>query len=507
VGTTVFDVTAFGAVGDYDPTTGTGTDCTAAFRAAWAAARAHARRLNSDGWLGGGVGVYVPAGFYRVDVTTDLLHGGDETTPVRGLDIYGDGAHTSIVYLTGSAFFLNNDNNLGFFKFRSIGFVGVTGNERLMRMFSKGSAQAVDRLDVFTQNLAQLYDISGGATADSCSHVLCNDIQSPSTTLPFISLDNPQSIQHTFLACHAATYSLFFDVKGGGGINWYGGAIHVYPSAQHFIKIEGKLPDRTNVGVDVMNGNFSFTGLHFECEYPAGVLKSSAQAQMVFRDCDLMIMVDKAEEPRDPIGFELIEQGMLTFDHCSLALKIAITSTATTSGTEPFVQVNDCMLFRAPEDLIVLRPGVAKSGGKGKAKFTNCRGLRHSLTETFADISSADCYVNYDTGFDRHARTPNVVCLQASPENGHGLPDATGVSFSVAGGRAFVYMIKIINRAATAQVFAVKGPSGAVLAVSKPGHKYSTVMCDAEIGAPEKLSVVNLTNHSFADGYVLVFYI
>src|SRR5205085_10761815 len=143
------------------------------------------------------VGIYVPAGDYLVDLTTDVL--GDATQATRGTDIFGDGAQQSVVYLKGSAFFIKNANTLGFFKIRSIAFVGLTGEERLMSLSSDwpiGKGQSVDRYEVHTVGLAQLYDITGRTTADCCSHILCRDTQSRVTTLPFISINNSQSIQH-----------------------------------------------------------------------------------------------------------------------------------------------------------------------------------------------------------------------------------------------------------------------------------------------------------------------
>jgi hypothetical protein len=501
-----FDVTTFGAVGDYDPQTGTGRDSTAAFRAAWAAALTYTQRYRfAVGWFTS-VGIYVPAGSYYVDLTTDVLQGKWPTPPTRGTDIFGDGSQQSIVYLKGSAFFINNANTLGFFKIRSIGFIGITGHERLMSLWCGGTvdttkdnpgsnAQAVDRYEVHTEGLAQLYDIGGETNADSFSHILCTDIQSPVSTLPFMSIDNPQSIQHNFVACHAQVYKPYFHIKRGGNINWYGGAVHIYETADAFLRMDG---------IDmIMGGVLSFTGIHFECEHPAGVLRLSAEARVAFRDCDLMVM---EKETPESIGFEVIGRGMLTIDSCSLNFRIAVTSNENTyaPAEAPFVQVSDCMLYRPSEELVVIRPALLNSGGKGKVKFSNCRGMSPNPPD---DMWVGDCYINYDTGFDRHARTPNVSCLQVSPENGHGLPDGTPHSFTVAGGRAFVYMIKIVNRAATPQVFAVKTPSGTLLATSKPGHKYSTTMCDLEITPYEKLSVINLTDKHFADGYVLVFYI
>jgi hypothetical protein len=501
-----FDVTAFGAVGDYDVIAGTGTDCTAAFRAAWAAALDHARRFVNDvylNWLTT-VGIYVPAGRYYVDLSDDLLEGRSTAQPVRGSNISGDGSHQSIVYLKGGAFFINNANTLGFFRIQSIGFVGLTGHERLMSMWSGtdpktgqymgGNAQSVDRYDVHTHGLAQLYDIAGDANADCCSHVLCRDVQSTQSALPFISLNNLQSVQHTFVACHAEVRTTYFHVIAGGNINWYGGAIHIYKSGDAVLKIEG-------VG-STFGGMFSFTGVHFECEHPAGVLRSTSEDRIAFRDCDLMVM---EREQADSVGFEL-QRGILTIDRCSLNLRIAVSSAEDTyrSQEAPFVQVSDCMLYKPSEELVVIRPPLINTGGKGKVKFTNCRGMSADPVNV---LWHGDCYINYDTGFDTHARTPNVICLQASPENGRGLPDGTARSFAIAGGRAFIYMIKIVNRSATPQAFAVKAPSGAILATSRPGHKYSTAMCDLEITPSEKLSVANLTDKHFADGYILVFYI
>lgn len=94
IGSTV-SVKAFGAKGDFNPSTKTGTDDTAAFKAAIAAAIS-----------GGYRNVYVPAGHYLI--TDELNIGGDSFTSgegtrdywrgiTQGVHIYGDGPYSTIL--------------------------------------------------------------------------------------------------------------------------------------------------------------------------------------------------------------------------------------------------------------------------------------------------------------------------------------------------------------------------------------------------------------------------
>lgn len=497
----LFNVRDFGAVGDYDPVAKTFTDDTAAFRKAWAAALEAAKLTGvaGPGWKGQALGIYVPAGFYHIDLSDDVLSGVTGMA-ISGLDIHGDGPHNSIVYLDGGAFFVNNDNMFGFFKFRSIGFVGLTGEERLMHMCSDGTAQEVNRVDVYTWNLAQLYKIDGSAKADYCSHILCDDNHF-SRTIAFIEIDNPQSVQHTFSACHASTYFTYLRVRGGGNIFWYGGGVLVFGS-EKFIRLE----DSGGKGIGTENGLFAFNGMHTELHGDGGMLYCNAVARVVFRDCDFMV-----HDHPDQIGFQLDELGSLTFDHCGLDIKIQVNSGEATYARPDaaFVCVKDCYLSRGPESLFQTAPSVLNNvGGRGKAKFTNCRVTSLTGTEPQIDLTVGDCYINYDIGFDHHTRTPNVVCLQGSSNNGRGLPNATPYMFNIAEASVFIYMIKIVNRNATPQRFIVTGPAiFTPLAVSTPSERYSTTNCDLELKSSERLMIVNATDDNYADGYVLVFYI
>jgi hypothetical protein len=497
----VFNVRDFGAVGDYDPVTHKFTDDTAAFQRTWAAALANAKRLNigeGRGWSGQALGIYVPPGFYHVNVSDDVLVGTNDA--VRGLDIYGDGPQNSVIYLDGDQHFLNNRNAFGFFKFRSIGFVGVTGQERLMRMCSIGTAQAVDRYDVFTYNLGQLYFLEGTTNDDYCSHVLCNDHHF-STTLAFIEIANPQSVQHTFLACHALTYSTYLLVHGGGNVFWYGGGVLVF-GADKFIRLD----DPSGKGIGTENALFSFNGMHTEFHGTSGMLYCNAVARIVFRDCDFMV-----HDMQSHIGFVLDELGSLTIDHCGLDVKIQINSGEATYARPDaaFVHVKDCYLVDRPENLIITEPSFFNNvGGRGKAKFTDCRVTSATGESPNIQLTAADCYINYDIGFDHHARTPRVICLQGSSNNGRGLPNATPYTFNIAAARVYIYMIKIVTRVPTPQRFVVSVPPDLTfLAVSSPFERYTSSNCDVEITTSDTLTVTNLTDNNFADGYVLVFYI
>jgi hypothetical protein len=500
----LFNVRDYGAVGDYDPVTHTFTDDTVAFRKAWMAAIASAKRINvgeGNGWSGQAVGIYVPTGFYHVDVSSDVLVGsGTVGEAIRGLDIYGDGPHNSVVYLEGDQYFVHNTNAFGFFKFRSIGFVGITGKERLMKMSSSGTAQAVDRFDVFTSNLGQLYFIDGGANADYCSHVLCND-NHYSKTIAFIEIGNPQSVQHTFSACHALTYSTYLLVHGGGNIFWYGGGVLVF-GTDKFIRLD----DSSGTGIGTLNAMYSFNGMHTEFHDSSGMLYCNAVARIVFRDCDFMV-----HESPGQIGFQLDSLGSLTLDHCGLDMKVQVNSNESTFARPDaaFVHVKDCYLVNLPENLFATaHPFFNNAAGRGKAKFTNCRVTSSTGVSPHTELAAADCYINYDVGFDHHTRTPNVICLQGSANEGRGLPNATPYTFNIAAARAFIYMIKIVTRVETPQRFVVSGPVGLnFLAVSAPLQRYSTSHCDIEVTSSDKLTVTNLTDDNFADGYVLVFYI
>lgn len=482
---------------DYDADPTGATDSTTAVKNAYAALIASAQSLGVGGWKGSVSSLYFPAGTYKIDITSTSCLIPAPGAAVRGVRIVGDGPWASVIKLTGTNYFLYNNNSVGYFGFENIAFTGVNGTEQLMYYYSEGIAQRVWRQNVHTYNLLRLYNIQGNANASENTHIDCDDVHF-STTTAFITLNNTQSVNHQFYGCQVVTYYRYLDVTGGGSVFWYGGSI-LMNGSDYFLYVY----DSGGAGVGSQNGKFSFSGLKPELRDTAKITYINAPAARVsFSDCMF------ATRNHDLASFVIEQYGRMDFVNCDMDYKMELHTVDATWDTPylPAIFVNKCRLFRSPYTLVhIYHTGVDVSAS-GRVEMNDCDypqavGTYPTRPRIPADISFGHYY-----GFFTGAHKQKVATYQGLPD-GRGLPANTNdVTFSLPE-YCLVTAVLVVNTDAAAVQWRVSGPTGATWLTSTSGQKMSYATINEEIDTSNTFTVKNLTNANYGNGYILIWYI
>lgn len=151
----VINVLDYGAVGDYNEGTGTGTDNTVAFQAAIDAAAA----LPKNG------AVYIPTGWYKITTALDVPY---------GVSIYGDGATASLIYADDcdGLNFVTYGYALGSMFYEDFGITSAGGSNRVA-VVTLPNASTMDglyfsRMRIYGFNAAFSFASNWNCTIQNC---------------------------------------------------------------------------------------------------------------------------------------------------------------------------------------------------------------------------------------------------------------------------------------------------------------------------------------------------
>lgn len=487
----VYDVTRYGAIAN------DGVDDTAAVQAAFAAMVATATTIGIGGWSGATQTLYFPAGKYNIATSSASALVPAAGLGMRGVLIKGDGAGQSVITVSGSTsyYFLYNDNSIAFSGFEDISFVGATGSERLMYYNSAGTAQEIRRKGVHVYNFSQLYNIAGSGNADLNVHIDCDDVQYSSSTLPWIRMNNTQSVVHTFVSVHMVIWYRGLEVVAGGQVNWYGGSVLIN-GTNYFVHLD----DATGAGIGSQSGEFGFTGLKTELRDTAKLLYVRAPgARVVFRDCGL---TTRWNDPADAIHIE--RMGEVSIQGGSLDYKITLTTQNDTyaDSAPALIKVRDVQISRAKDVLVTISHTGANVGGKGKAIFQGCTLPQSDGTWPTLTRVPADGTIGYDQAFSNATR-PEFIAIYQALADGRGLTNATSTTFTLPK-NCFVTEVIVVNTSSAAKQWRITGPSGAVWLTTASGSKYNRASVMEEVGSSNTFSVENITDNTFADGYIVI---
>lgn len=498
--TTIASVTSAGTVEVTDAASTTvsnaesafGKDNLAAFVAALTYCYSLAKLNGMSGWKANGGSLFVPSGVFLINISA----GNGYTLPaaVRGVSIRGAGRHSTTLLFAGSNYFLYNNNAAGFFDIQDMLLRGVTGSERFMWYYSTGTAQNISRIGCDTYNLGQLYNITGTGNADYNTHRGCNDIHL-STTIPFILIDNTQSVSNSFKDVHVSTAGTYLKIIKGGAITWDGGGI-VVNSAGFFVKIEN--PSGTGLGSG--NGKLTFSNLKTELRATSALLRSDAPVRILFNHCALYT------RENDNSGIILDKQGTLHITNCDLDYKIeAITdNSAFSTATHPVVRVLNSDLFRTPETLFIANHTGGNVGGTAQGIFEGCNFSQGSVTYPTISRRPIDVHLGAKWGFTAQATTEKVVTYAASSDN-RGLPANGVVTFQLPPS-CFVTKVGIYNPTSAAKQWEVVGPSGTWL-TSVSAQKWTEAPVNVQLEANGQFTVANITDATLVEGFIRVWYI
>lgn len=152
----VINVLDYGAVGDYNEGSGTGTDNTAAFQAAIDAANA----LPKNG------AVYIPTGWYKITAALNVPY---------GVSIYGDGATASLIYADDcdGLNFVTYGYAIGSMFYEDFGITSAGGSNRVA-VVTLPNASTMDglyfsRMRIYGFNAAFYFASNWNCTVENCA--------------------------------------------------------------------------------------------------------------------------------------------------------------------------------------------------------------------------------------------------------------------------------------------------------------------------------------------------
>lgn len=241
-----FNIRAFGAVGDCDMQTLTGTDDTAAIKAAIKAAHDHFKMTNAAAnTVTARAVIDVPWGNYRVtgDLFADMAEesGVPPSYAFRGIGKgrgYGGGSEgpggSAFVLTNASATMFVNQYKAAWLSTEGMQFYGVSGS-KFWDGPTGNSVQSFNWWNCGFYGFSDLFNIGFNTGNSEWSFFGCKFGGFDGVAF---ALSNPQSVNWRFFGCDAETFTgVLFDYYSGANIYWAGGSIIPYTAAGRIVRV------------------------------------------------------------------------------------------------------------------------------------------------------------------------------------------------------------------------------------------------------------------------------